>query len=709
MSAEEAPPNKWVARLLDLVGILAAGGVGWFAFLVFTNQLPKNLPKQLPSVFAYFYVLLAVGVVGLLGEQLATFVLVCLYVPALILVTGMFVFKPESYPFELYQDYYFFGVVITGLLSVYLFVQLEKTKKMKGVDTRIGARVDPAAAARYRAEQERKAQAESDKIAIGPKGERTLKTKKEPTKSPIDPNETPEQRMDREMRELREEFARRSLKLGTTLIRVKNLARSLDRDQIFSTIIELVAKGVDAERLQLLAYDDEKWCLRVMRAEGMPQKEWKDLAIELSENSMLTHFAREWKQAGEGATIGAKECIADPKTSALVTKDPKGSMVIGNGRLKTLLCSPIFIDKKLFAIVNVERMKNPDYEKEDMDLISTTCDVAGLVFKNAHLYSATIDDLVSTKKVSEEQLAKNAQLSQSLSRIVSPSVAKMIMNDPSGLKLGGSKGIVTMFFSDVRGFTKMSEGMDPAELVGQLNVYFTRMTDILMSLEGTLDKYVGDELMALFGAPVARPDDPIRAVLCAVQMMVALKELQEQWAKEKKPIIRIGIGINTGEVTAGYMGSEKQLSYTVIGDNVNLAARIMANAQPGQILISRSTYELVKDYFDITQLESIMVKGKSMQIEIFQINGTKEGVNYSELIEGAKEIGTVTFGSTSGEAVGSTSAVDKQSSATAGLGVDLTKQNVVVDDKHKMLECQKCGTENDAQTKFCTKCGMPML
>ncbi|MEW6710386.1 MAG: adenylate/guanylate cyclase domain-containing protein, partial [Candidatus Riflebacteria bacterium] len=289
-----------------------------------------------------------------------------------------------------------------------------------------------------------------------------------------------------------------------------------------------------------------------------------------------------------------------------------------------------------------------------------------------------------------------------------PSVAEMIMSDPSGLKLGGSKCEVTMFFSDIRGFTKMSENMDPTDIVEQLNVYFTRMTDILMALDGTLDKYVGDELMALFGAPVSREDDPIRAVLCGVKMLEALRELQEVWKKENKPVIQIGVGINTGEVTAGYMGSEKQLSYTVIGDNVNLAARVMSVAKGMQLFITRSTYDRVKDFFIIEQRESIMVKGKSMPIDIFEVMGVNPQADLSEFLKhGAGKFA----GGDTGSAAHAKPAVKSSGPVSSAMPQDENsmKQNIKIDDKPKVIECQNCGTQNDMQEKFCVKCGMPIF
>jgi class 3 adenylate cyclase len=680
-------------RIPDILAFLGSLGMIALAYLVATNKIPKVYSW----LYQHFYIFAAVGVLGFLGEAISTTLLIFFLPVILVGSTLAFKFKPEKYPLEEWWDVYSLLVVFSAGFCVFLFYRWEQLKKEKGVETNINARVDPNAAARYRAEQAQKAAKEDDKLGSlkNEDGGRKLKKKKEEEKpaEPVDPNETPEQRMEREMRQIKDEFSRKSMKLTTTLLRMKNLAKSLDRDEIFSTVLEIISKGLDADRVQLLLNDDQGGKLRVVRAEGMQSKEYKDLIIPHEENCIITFLAKQGGD-GTGGALGVKECEVDPKTRGL----------IGQGQIKTVLAAPIVVEGKVFAVVNIERMKVPDYNRDDQNLVATCADIASLVMKNAKLYAATMDDLVSTKKISEEQLKKNEELKGSLSRIVSPSVAEMIMKDPSGLKLGGDKTVVTMFFSDIRGFTRMSEKMDPTAIVEQLNVYFTRMTDILMELDGTLDKYVGDELMALFGAPVARPDDPLRAVLTGLRMLSALRELQEVWRKENKPIIEIGLGINTGEVTAGYMGSEKQLSYTVIGDNVNLAARVMGNAKPMQLLITKATLDHVSDYFDVDVLEPIMVKGKSMPIDIFLVKSVKAGVNLEKLLGEGKALGSLrTVNSRS------TSPVDRASSASGNLSPDQLKQNIQIDTKPKTIDCANCGTENDGQTKFCCKCGMPIF
>ena len=705
-------PKTFKDRLPDILGFLGSVAIVGVAYMVFTNKVPKNFW----SFFSYFYVLAIVGALGVLGEKLSV-TLLSFFLPLLLAAaTIAFKFKPEQYPIEEWWEIYSIVVLFSAGFLVFLFFRFEQIKASGGGGAGGGgggggplkARVDPTMAAKYREDQIKKTASKDGKMdsALG---------MKEPPAKPADkaeekkdgaapaaaakpaarPDETSEERMEREMREIKEEFNKRAMKLSTTLMRIKNLAKSLDRDQIFNNILEIITKGLDATKVQLLLNDEKDGKFLIVKAAGMKPKEYKDLEIPHEEISMITHLLHQKMNevTGGAGALGVKECEMDPKTKGLV----------GQGVVKSILCAPVYAEGKLFAVINVEQMTNPDYTRDDQNLLSTCADIAGLVMKNAKLYSATMDDLVSAQKLSEDQLKKNEELKGSLSRIVSPSVAELIMSDPSNLKLGGSKYEVTMFFSDIRGFTKMSEGMDPTDIVEQLNVYFTRMTDILMELDGTLDKYVGDELMALFGAPVSRDDDPIRAVLCGVRMLDALREQQEMWKQQGKPVISIGIGINTGVVTAGYMGSEKQLSYTVIGDNVNLAARVMAAAKPMELFITRSTYEKVEQYFEITQRESIMVKGKSMAIEIFQVIRVKPDVDFSELL--GKSISHIASGL---EAEKPAAKEETPVRPPPGMKEEDMKQNIKID-QVKTIECQNCGNENNMQEKFCTKCGMPIF
>jgi adenylate cyclase len=196
------------------------------------------------------------------------------------------------------------------------------------------------------------------------------------------------------------------------------------------------------------------------------------------------------------------------------------------------------------------------------------------------------------------------------------------MKESGEISLGGEKKEVTILFADIRDFTGRAEKMDPAAIVEMLNEYFLQMTDLVFKYEGTVDKYIGDCLMAIFGAPFSHSDDPLRAVYCALEMQKQLKSLQEEWRREGREIFEVGIGINTGEVVAGNIGSTQRMEYTVIGDNVNIAERIEEVARGKQILISESTYQKVKGKIKVNKLAPLVLKGKTHPVSVFEVKGS---------------------------------------------------------------------------------------
>jgi adenylate cyclase len=212
-------------------------------------------------------------------------------------------------------------------------------------------------------------------------------------------------------------------------------------------------------------------------------------------------------------------------------------------------------------------------------------------------------------------------IKQAFSHYLSKEVINELMDDPSKLKLGGEKRPVTVIFTDIRGFTAFSESHQPEEVVAMLNELLSEQVKVVFKYNGTLDKFVGDELMAFFGAPgeIHAQDHAIVAVRTAIDIQIKLKELKEKWAKENKEALYIGIGINTGDVVVGNMGSSERMDYTVIGDNVNLAARLCSAAGGAEILISESTYEQVKKEVKVEKLEPISVKGKAKPVSIYRV------------------------------------------------------------------------------------------
>jgi adenylate cyclase len=212
---------------------------------------------------------------------------------------------------------------------------------------------------------------------------------------------------------------------------------------------------------------------------------------------------------------------------------------------------------------------------------------------------------------------------------LSPNVIEQLVNDPSMLKLGGEKRRMTAFFSDVAGFSTISEALTPEELVELLNEYLTVMTDIIMAYDGTVDKFEGDAVIAFFGAPIAYSDHAARACLASLEMQRRLVEMREQWRKAGKHELFVRIGLNTGEMVVGNMGSNYRMDYTMMGDAVNLASRLEGanKTYQTQTLISQFTLEDCADQIEVREVDLIRVVGRREPIRIFEVLGKKGAVS----------------------------------------------------------------------------------
>ncbi len=219
-------------------------------------------------------------------------------------------------------------------------------------------------------------------------------------------------------------------------------------------------------------------------------------------------------------------------------------------------------------------------------------------------------------------LKERDKLRSTFGKYMTASVMDHLMSGK--VQLGGETLAVTVLFSDIRSFTSISEKMHAQALVGLLNEYFTEMVGIVMSEDGVVDKYIGDAIMAVFGAPVPKPDDAVRAVRAAVKMRSALVHLNERLATRGLGPLRTGIGVHTGEVVAGNIGSEERMEYTVIGDAVNVASRLETSTKDLGglgVLISDDTWALVKGHIDARPVKEITVKGRARPVMTYEVLG----------------------------------------------------------------------------------------
>ena len=273
--------------------------------------------------------------------------------------------------------------------------------------------------------------------------------------------------------------------------------------------------------------------------------------------------------------------------------------------IRSAMCAPLIYKDKVFGLFYVDCLTRPyAFSKEELSIFSVIAAEAAISFDNAR---------------SHDELSRRVVERKALERFLSSAIVEKILASPDEIHLGGENQTVSILFADIRNFTPMAEKMAPQKVVELLNEYFTEMTDLIFDNGGTLDKYLGDGIMAVFGAPIARPDDAARSVKTAVEMQRALAQLNLDWESRGQPPVQAGIGVNTGPVTAGNIGSSRRMDYTVIGDAVNIASRLCANATGRQILVSDSTFRQLGGSLPARKLQPIRVKGRETPVEIYEI------------------------------------------------------------------------------------------
>lgn len=271
-----------------------------------------------------------------------------------------------------------------------------------------------------------------------------------------------------------------------------------------------------------------------------------------------------------------------------------------------LIWIPFEVDENLRGGIGLgERMTGTHYTNDDRELLTTLSSHGAVAIKNALLI---------------EQMKREEMVRANLARYLSPQVVEQIIHKDLQVNLGGHKSVVTVLFSDIRNFTNITETLQPEQLVQLLNKYFTEMARIIFDNQGSLDKYIGDAIVAVFGSLITLDNSAQNAVSAAKDMMKRLVILREQWQKEYGVSLAIGIGINTGEVFLGNIGSPERMEFTVIGDTVNVASRFSGIAEPGQILLTRQALECLGDYAEYKELPPCEVKGKIGKLEIFEVD-----------------------------------------------------------------------------------------
>jgi adenylate cyclase len=303
--------------------------------------------------------------------------------------------------------------------------------------------------------------------------------------------------------------------------------------------------------------------------------------------------------------VREKEAVLSHDASADARFQSAQSVIMQG--IRSTMCVPLLHDETVLGIMMLDsKLATHAFDEKDLALLETVASQAAIAVQNT-LFA--------------KRLEQEAVMRERFRRLLSPDIAEQVLSGHLEVKKGGELRETTVLFADIRGFTAMSESYEPQIVVDALNEYFERMVEIVFRYEGTLDKFIGDEMMVLFGSPVTHRDDPARAVRAALEMQAALGAINERHAARDLPPFEIGIGINTGEVVAGYIGSSQALEYTVIGDPVNTGSRLCSLAKPGQTLLSEGTVEKLGNAFAFNELPAEQVKGKAQPIRVFELVG----------------------------------------------------------------------------------------
>lgn len=362
----------------------------------------------------------------------------------------------------------------------------------------------------------------------------------------------------------------------------------LDVDGMLGKILDTAFQLLPADRGVILFYDEDKELKPVCVRTKKVQAQGEELVLS---TTIIEEVLR------DKAAVLSSDASVDSRF--------QGAHSIIMQGIRSSMAVPLLHGDEVFGIMMLDsQIAANAFTEKDLQLCQNIANQAAISIQNS-LYA---------KKLEQEAVTR-----ERFQRLLSPAIAEQVIAGKVEVKKGGELRETTILFSDIRGFTAMSESAPPQEVVDMLNEYFELMVEIIFDQEGTLDKFVGDEIMALYGAPIMHADDAYRAVSTALRMLEVLAEFNERRTAAGSPAVKIGIGINTGEVVAGYLGSSRALEYTVIGDTVNTGARLCSVAKAGEILISDATYAKVKEHFEVAELPPTQVKGKSQALRIYNV------------------------------------------------------------------------------------------
>ncbi|MDQ1708448.1 MAG: adenylate cyclase [Pyrinomonadaceae bacterium] len=378
----------------------------------------------------------------------------------------------------------------------------------------------------------------------------------------------------------------------------KTLSSVFDLEAIFAKATDVIFRSTPADRVVALLAEGNG-------TENPEDVKLNPIAMRARDESLNNHA----RKLSIGRTITRKvmkDRVALLSQDAASDEEFAGVDSIVSQGVRSTICAPLIGESRVHGAIYADRLDPfAAFKPDDLELISAVAAQTAIAVENARAH---------------ERLAREEVARANYSRFLPEYVVQQILENPDSFKLGGVNQTITILFADIRGFTRISEHAPPEKIVGLLNRYFSAMTDIIFAHGGTLDKYLGDGLMALFGAPTTTPEDAANALNAAVAMQRRLLGINVELREEGLAEVGVGIGLHTGEVTVGYIGSERRSEYTAIGDSVNTASRLESNAQGGQILISDATAKAARSRYKLKPREPITVKNRQQPVVLWEVD-----------------------------------------------------------------------------------------